>query len=90
VTGRGLRGRESARLIVASVLAIDACVALLLMAGPNCMCPMFDAPPSVIGVPIGSVVAAVGIALHLGGLAWMVRILRADPEGHRSWWRFER
>jgi hypothetical protein len=90
MTGRGLRGRGLAQMILAATLAIDALAALLFTASPHCMCPMFNEPPSSLGLPLGSVIAAVGIALHLGGLAWMVRILRADPEGHRSWWRFER
>jgi Flp pilus assembly protein TadB len=90
MTGRGLRGRRNAGAIILATLAVDAFVALLFVATPNCMCPMFNEPPSLIGLPLGSVIAAVGITLHLAGLAWMVRILRADPEGHRSWWRFDR
>jgi hypothetical protein len=77
-----------ARAMLVAVVGIDALVALLFSAAPNCMCPMFDAPPSLIGLPLGSVIAAVGIALHLGGLAWMIRIYRADPERHDAWWRF--
>jgi hypothetical protein len=79
-------------MILVATLAIDALVALLVIAAPgSCMCPMYsDPPPPLIGLPLGSLIAAIGIALHLAGFAWMVRILRADPEGHRSWWRFDR
>jgi hypothetical protein len=90
MTDRGLRGRELAQMILVVTLAIDALVALLFIATPHCMCPMFNEPPSLIGLPLGSVIAAIGIALHLGGLAWMVRILRADPEGRPASWRFLR
>jgi hypothetical protein len=91
VTGRGLKGRETARLIVASVLTIDVLLAFLVITAPNCMCPMHsEPPPFLLGLSLGSLLLAIGISLHLGGLAWMTRIYRADPEGHRSWWRFER
>jgi hypothetical protein len=91
MTGRGLRGRRLAGLMLVSVLAIDAFVALLFIATPNCMCPMYiEPPPLLLGLSLGSLLLVIGIALHLGGLAWMVRLLRADPEGHRSWWRFDR
>jgi hypothetical protein len=91
MTGRGLRGREQAQLLLGAVLVLDGVLAfLLIVAPPNMMGPMFETPPSAFGLPLGSVIAAIGIALHLGGLAWMVRILRADPEAHSSWWRFDR
>jgi hypothetical protein len=88
MTGRGVRGRQQARLLLGAILALDAfLVAVLFVAMPNTMHPMFEAPPLMLGLPLGSLIVAIGIALHLGGLAWMVRILRADPEGHASWWR---
>jgi hypothetical protein len=90
MTGRGLRGREQARLLLGAVLALDAVLAFLFVAAPNTMRPMFEAPPSALGLPLGSLIVAIGIALHLGGLAWMVRILRADPEAHPSWFRIDR
>ena len=90
MTGRGLRGRQQARLLLGAILALDAVLAFLFVAPPNTIGPMFEAPPSPLGLPLGSVIVAMGLALHLGGLAWMVRILRADPERHRSWWRFDR
>jgi hypothetical protein len=86
VTGRGLRGRRLARLMLVAVLATDALVALLFIATPNCMCPMYIEPPPVSQL----LVPAVGVGAQAIGLAWMIRIYRADPEGHRSWWRFHR
>jgi hypothetical protein len=90
MTGQGLHGRRVARSLLFVVIAIDVVVLLLFAAAPHGMGPMFDAPPLALGLPVGSLIVAIGIALHLGGLAWMVRIVRADPEGHRSWWRFDR
>ena len=90
MTGRGLRGRQLAQLLLVAVVALDAVLAILFVTAPNFVGPMFEAPPSLLGLPLGSPIVAIGIALHLGGLAWMVRILRADPEDHRSWWRFDR
>jgi hypothetical protein len=91
MTGRGLRGRQQARLLLCAILALDAFLAaVLFVAAPNELRPMFESPPSVVGLPLGSLIVASGIAIHLGGLAWMVRILRADPEAHTSWFRFDR
>jgi hypothetical protein len=30
---------------------------------------------------------ALGLVTYVVGLAWMIRIYRADPEAHPSWWR---
>jgi hypothetical protein len=86
MTGRGQRGRRLARLMLVSVFAIDAFVALLFTATPNCMCPMYIEPPPMLHW----LIPAIGVGAQAIGLAWMTRIYRADPEGHRSWWRFER
>ena len=53
MTGRGLRGRELARSIVVAVLAIDALVALLVIASPSCMCPMYKEPPILCRLAAG-------------------------------------
>jgi hypothetical protein len=87
MTGRGLRGREQAQLLLGAVLLLDALLAFLFVAQPQMMRPMFDAPPFLLGLPLGSSIVAIGIALHLAGLAWMVRIIRADPEAGRPAWR---
>ena len=90
MTGRGLRGRQLAQLLLGLTLALDTLLAFLVVAAPDTTHPRFDAPPLLVGLPLGSVIVAIGIALHLGGLAWMVRILRADPEGHASSFRATR
>ena len=87
MTGGGLWGRRAARGLLFAVVAIDVLVVLLFATAPHGIGPMFEAPPLAFGLPLGSLIVAIGIALHLGGLGWMVRILRADPEGHASSWR---
>jgi len=79
-----------ARGLLFAVMAIDVLVVLLFAAAPRGIGPMFEAPPMVVGLPLGSLIVAIGIALHLGGLAWMVRIYRADPEAHPSSFRAAR
>lgn len=86
MTGRGLRGRRAARLILFAALAMDAFVVLLFAAAPNDVGPMRVGPES----PLVLLIPAIGIAWNLGGLGLMIRIYRADPEVHRSWWRFHR
>jgi hypothetical protein len=39
---------------------------------------------------VGWLVPAVGVAVNIAGLAWMIRICHADPEAHPSFWRFRR
>jgi hypothetical protein len=81
--GRGLRGRRTARFVLFAVLGVDTVVALLFFAMPGARGTMSDAPL----FPVAFLVPAFGIALHVGGLAWMIHIVRADPEGGRSSWR---
>jgi len=84
--GRGLRGRRIARLILAGALALDAVLLLLLASAPNTIGGgWFPEPPRFVWL-----IPAFGIGLHLVGLAWMIRIIRADPERHRSFWRSRR
>jgi hypothetical protein len=86
VTGRGLRGRRTARLLLFAAVAIDALVVLLFLAAPNTIGPLQSGPPS----PLLWLVPAIGIALNVVGLGLMIRIYRADPEAHRSWLRSNR
>jgi hypothetical protein len=81
--GRGLRGRRTARFILFAVLGLDVGVALLLLAPANTIGPMFDSTPSLLFW----LVPAIGIAINAAGLIWMIRIVRADPEGGRTSWR---
>ena len=83
MTGRGLHGRHLARLILYVAIALDVLLALLVYVwAPNTMGPMFSAPPRHMWL-----IPAFGIALNLAGLAWMIRIVRADPEAGSSSWR---
>jgi hypothetical protein len=86
VTGRGLRGRRTAQVMLQVAIVIDALVAFLFIAGPQSIGAIQFGPPSILEwlVPV------VGVALNLIGLVWMVRIYRADPEAHPSFWRFHR
>jgi hypothetical protein len=53
----------------------------LLVAAPGRFEPMFAEPTLM-----ESLIPWVGAATYVFGLAWMVRISRADPEaGERSW-----
>ena len=86
MTGRGRRGRRVALLVLLAVLALDATLALLVDSAPKGM-----GGPWVEDVShLGWFILAIGASLHLAGLAWMLRIYRADPEAHPSYWRFAR
>lgn len=85
MTGRGLRGRRLARLMLFAAVALDVLLVLLVLSAPNTIGPMSDEPPRRVWL-----IAAFGIALNLAGLVWMIRIVRADPESHPSWWRSNR
>ena len=74
-----------ARAILFAALALDAFVVLLFAAQPNYMVPMHPVP----GPLLGWLILTIGTAWNLVGLGLMLRIYRADPEGHRSWWRFQ-
>ncbi len=86
MTGIGLRGRRTARGLLLLAIALDALLALLFLAAPTSRGPMFQEPPAM---PLW-LVPVVGIGLNLLGLAWMIRLYRADPEAGRSSWRATR
>ena len=86
MTGRGLRGRHAAQRILLAAILLDALPVLLFASAPNTMGGgWFPEPPRFMWL-----IPAFGIALNLVGLAWMIRIVRADPEGHHSFWRSKR
>jgi hypothetical protein len=87
VTGRGLHGRRLARLLLVGVLALDVVLALLVATAPTGMGGPFPSNPLAFS---GWLIAALGITLHVGGLAWMVRIVHAEPDAHPSFWRSRR
>jgi hypothetical protein len=74
---RAQRGRRVARLIFAEVCSVIAIIGLLLIGTPSVM---YEPVPNPSG-PI----AALGLVI---GLAWMVRILRANPEPDAAAWRY--
>jgi hypothetical protein len=84
MTGRGLVGRRTARFILLATIAMDAPLALLLLAPPNMMGGPMRIPT---GIPLGTITLALGSVLNLVGLAWMIRIYRTNPEASRSSWR---
>jgi hypothetical protein len=75
------RGRASARSLFTAVLIFLAFAAFLFLS-TNTSHPLFE--PGLIEW-IGPGLGILGI---LVGLAWMVRILRADPEPDSSAWRY--
>lgn len=83
MTGRGLRGRRYAQLMLFATIAADVFLVLLRVPGPSFIGPMTAEPPS----PLIWSLPAVGILIHVAGLAWMVRIVRADPERGLTSWR---
>ena len=83
MTGRGLAGRRLARAILFATLLIDGLVAMILL-NPSGMMGPLPGEPAGLEVPL---ILAVGILVNVFGLAWMARIVGADPEHHRSWWR---
>jgi hypothetical protein len=87
MTGSGLAGRRRARLLLGLILLLDVVLASLFAAQPDTIGPLFDAPPSLLGLPLGTLIVTIGIGLHLAGLAWMIRIIRADPEAQPNRWR---
>jgi hypothetical protein len=79
---RALRGRRLARLMFAAALIPLAVAAFFFVAAPNFTGGFYDPGP------IGLLVPAIGVAALVVGLAWMVRILRADPERDAKSWRY--
>jgi hypothetical protein len=76
------RGRASARGLFAAGLVVLAFVTLLFLNLPN--------PIGTLAEPglIDRIAPGIGILGILVGLAWMWRILRADPEPDTSAWRY--
>lgn len=82
LTGLGLRGRRMARAMLVLAVVPFVVVAFLVFAAPATMGPqpsLFDFWPAWLGIVIAVV-----------GLVWMIRIYRADPEAHPSFWRSRR
>ena len=86
MTGRGLRGRRIARLMLVVAIGLDASVAVLFLNVPHTIGPMQFGPPSVMEW----LIPAAGVIANVIGLAWMVRIYRASSAVSVSLWRFHR
>jgi hypothetical protein len=87
MTGRGLRGRRLARLMFVAAIVPALLTSFLFVAAPHTSGPMFAEPPDPL---VASIVIGAGILAYVVGLAWMIRIYRADPEAHKSFWRSRR
>jgi hypothetical protein len=81
---RARRGRRLARLMFAAALITLGFPAFFFIAAPNGPQGMYLEEPPALGVA-APVVAILGIVI---GLAWMIRILRADPEPDSRSWRY--
>jgi hypothetical protein len=76
-----------ARLMLFGAFLLVGFEAFVLIAAPGtCMCPMRSEPPLLVQW----LVPAVGFGMQAIGLAWMIRICRADPEGRSSSFRAAR
>ena len=73
--------------LAAAIVAPGAVLGAIALLWPPIDGAMFDVPPPD---PLSMSLPALGFVVYLIGLAWMIRIYRADPEGHRSSWRFGR
>lgn len=64
---------------------VVALAPLLMLAEPS----MFDPDVTVLGIPSRRVIAALGVAVAVFGLLWMVRIFRG-PRDNPPPWRYRR
>jgi hypothetical protein len=72
------------RIEIGAAIGFGAVAGAVELLQPTYIGPMFETPPSdawLTSLPV------FGVLAYLLGLAWMIRIYRADPEGHASWWR---
>jgi len=79
---RARRGRRLAREMILGALVVLAIPAFLLIAQPNFTNSGYDPRP------LGLIIPAIGVVGLVGGLIWMVRIFRADPEPRTKGWRY--
>jgi hypothetical protein len=87
MTGRGIRRRRLARFLFVPAIVPAVLIGALFMFPPNMIGPMYTEPPDPL---LPAIVIGAGILAYVVGLAWMIRIYRADPEAHRSFWRSRR
>ena len=82
---RARRGRHLARQIFGATLLLLLLAGFVFVAAPNFSTVRFYDPG-----PIAVVVPATGILGLIVGLAWMIRILRSDPDPDAKAWRYRR
>jgi hypothetical protein len=82
---RAHRGRLQARQMFGATVFVVLLAGFLFVAAPNGPTAMFRGPG-----PIAAVVPAVGILGLIVGLAWMIRILRSNPDPDAKAWRYRR
>jgi len=86
MTGRGLRGREIARLMIVMAIVVPVMLGVIVVSPPAMIGPLYSEDLN----PLVAIVVGGGILGYLIGLAAMIRICRADPEAHDSFWRSRR
>ena len=85
----GRRGRRIARgLLLIAGFAILVVQPFVFIAMPGVFGSVSGGPSDGIWRYAGLAVAVLGLAMQLGGLAWMWRIYRADPEPDQRIWRY--
>jgi protein-S-isoprenylcysteine O-methyltransferase Ste14 len=85
---RARRGRRVARALFAEAIGLVVLLAFLFVAAPNTIGPMMR--PSWFVAAMGMIVPGAGVLGLIIGLAWMWRILRANPEPDSRSWRYRR
>ena len=80
-------GWYAVRIELAAAIGPGAVVGAIALLWPPTRGPMFDVPPPDL---FSMSLPLLGFVVYLVGLAWMIRIYRADPEAGRSWFRFGR
>jgi hypothetical protein len=85
---RGQRGREIGRGLIALAIYAIGLAAFLVITSPAGSSPMMGYGPRVGPVPVDALLLLVGITGIVGGLVWMIRIHRADPEPDQHAWRY--
>jgi hypothetical protein len=86
---RGQRGRATGRAMIALAIVAIGVTVLMLISAPGTMGgTMYDTPPSLGPIPVGVLLALIGVVGPIVGLVWMIRIHRADPEPDQHAWRY--
>jgi NADH:ubiquinone oxidoreductase subunit K len=86
MTGVGRRRRRAARALIAAAVFVMVLPLALFLAGPQTTGGMQRS--SAIADIVSFLVIGCGVGGMLLGLAWIIRIYRADPEPDESSFRF--